>query len=54
MGFLKGIRNLHSGDKIILQATNYTPIDKALVVTQNISFKGRYVVITSKNNRISF
>ena len=54
MGFLKGIRNLHSGDKIILQATNYTPIDKALVVTQNISFKGRYVVITSKNKRISF
>ena len=54
MGFLKGIRNLHSGDKIILQATNYTPIDKALVVTQNISFRGRYVVITSKNKRISF
>jgi len=54
MGFLKGKQDIYSGDKIILQSTNYTPDDKALIVTQNISFKGRYVVITSKNKRISF
>lgn len=53
-GFLKGNKGLKSGDKILLQSTNYTPIEKAIVVTQNISFKGRYVVITSKNKRISF
>ena len=53
-GFLKGNKHLKSGDRIVLQSTNFTPIDKAIVVTQNVSFKGKYVIITSKNKRISF
>ena len=53
-GFLKGNKQLKSGDRILLQPTNFTPIDKAIVVTQNISFKGKYIIITSKNKRISF
>ena len=53
-GFLKGNKHLKSGDRIVLQSTHFTPIDKAIVVTQNISFKGKYVIITSKNKRISF
>jgi len=47
-GFLKGNKQLKSGDRIVLQPTNFTPIDKAIVVTQNISFKGKYIIITSK------
>ena len=54
IGFLKGNKHLKSGDRIVLQSTNFTPIDKAIVVTQNVSFKGKYVIITSKNKRISF
>ena len=54
IGFLKGNKHLKSGDRIVLQSSNFTPIDKAIVVTQNISFKGKYVIITSKNKRISF
>ena len=53
-GFLKGNRHLKSGDRIVIQSTHFTPIDKAIVVTQNVSFKGKYVIITSKNKRISF
>ena len=53
-GFLRGNKALNSGDKILLQSTHFTPIDKAIVVTQNISFKGRYIILTSKNKRISF
>ena len=53
-GFLRGNKLLKSGDKILLQSNNYTPFENAIVVTQNISFKGRFVVITSKNKRISF
>ena len=53
-GFLKGNKHLKSGDRIVLQSTHFTPIDKAIVVTQNVSFKGKYVIITSKNKRISF
>jgi len=54
IGFLKGNKHLKSGDRIVLQSSNFTPIDKAIVVTQNVSFKGKYVIITSKNKRISF
>lgn len=53
-GFLRGNKYLKSGDRILLQSTNFTPIDKAIVVTQNISFKGKYIIITSKNKRVSF
>ena len=53
-GFLKGNKHLKSGDRIVLQSNHFTPIDKAIVVTQNVSFKGKYVIITSKNKRISF
>ena len=53
-GFLRGNHKLKAGDKILLQSRYYTPLDKSIVVTQNLSFKGRFIIITSKNKKISF
>jgi len=54
VGFLRGSKDLKSGDKLLLQSRFFTPKNKALVVTRDLSFKGRYVIITPKKKMISF
>ena len=53
VGFLKRARGLKSGERLLLQSRFFPPKDKALVVTTDISFKGRYVVITPRKRIIT-
>ena len=53
-GFLRNSKNLTPGTKLMLQSRLFSPKNKALVVSSNLSFQGRYVVITPKVKRISF
>ena len=53
-GFLRNCSNLNPGTKLILQSRLFSPKSKALVVSTNLSFRGRYVVITPKVKRVSF
>ena len=53
-GFLRNCKDLNPGTKLVLQSRLYSPKNKALVVSTNLSFRGRYVVITPKVKRVSF
>ena len=52
-GFLRKTKGISSGDMLLLQSRTFSPKDKALVVSSNIAFRGRYVVITPKIKRIA-
>ena len=47
-GFLKGNKHLKSGDRIVLQSTNFTPIDKAIVVTKTSPLKENTLLLLPK------
>ena len=53
-GFLRNCKGFNPGTKLILQSRQFSPKSKALVVSNNLSFRGRYVVITPKSKKISF
>ena len=54
VGFLRRARGLKSGDKLLLQSRLFSPEDKAVLVSTNLSFKGRYVIITPRKKMLTF
>ncbi len=53
-GFLKGVKNLKAGDKVLLQSRLFSSKKNMLQVTANLSFRGPYVVITVGTRKINF
>lgn len=46
MGFLRQVKGLAPGDRLLVQVTGYAEPGKALPVTQKLLFKSRYAIVT--------